>query len=134
MKDILIEDNVIAPDTGAGIDIYSHEPGDLGGFAFDMVLDRTEQLGLAGRVNIAHGKIVTEDGARFVSERRNDLKPGSRADLVLINTENPMDALVRRVPAPRRSLVDVTLQQMTYPSSLGTERGKPTIHQQATPV
>lgn len=183
----------IAADTGCGIDIHLHEPAELGAFAFDLVLDRVERLGIApGRVNIAHGfaivdvdpvrrrdllarmaslgvtmttvapvrmrqlplqefdeagvrfgfgtdgirdlwspygdgdllgiawqyaraggvvrdedltrvvELATRDGARFVTDEAHDLVAGARADVVLLDAENPMDALVRRVP---RSLV-----------------------------
>lgn len=47
-------------------------------------------------------EIATRDGAAFVTEETHDLAPGARADIVLVDAENPMDALVRRVP---RSLV-----------------------------
>jgi cytosine/adenosine deaminase-related metal-dependent hydrolase len=43
-------------------------------------------------------EIATRDGAAFVTDERHDLAPGARADVVLLDAENPMDALVRRVP------------------------------------
>lgn len=43
-------------------------------------------------------RIATVEGARFVSDTPNDLSVGSRADIVTVQAENPMDALVRRVP------------------------------------
>ncbi|WP_420364844.1 amidohydrolase family protein [Curtobacterium sp. L3-7] len=47
-------------------------------------------------------ELATRDGARFVTDEEHDLVAGARADVVLVDAENPMDALVRRVP---RSLV-----------------------------
>ncbi|WIB76189.1 amidohydrolase family protein [Curtobacterium sp. MCPF17_002] len=47
-------------------------------------------------------QLATRDGARFVTDEEHDLVTGARADVVLLDAENPMDALVRRVP---RSLV-----------------------------
>ena len=47
-------------------------------------------------------QIASRDGARFVTDEEHDLVAGARADVVLVDAENPMDALVRRVP---RSLV-----------------------------
>jgi cytosine/adenosine deaminase-related metal-dependent hydrolase len=47
-------------------------------------------------------EIASRDGARFVTDEEHDLVAGARADVVLVDAENPMDALVRRVP---RSLV-----------------------------
>lgn len=178
----------VADDTGAGIDIHLHDPSELGAFQFDLILDRTEALGLAGRVNIAHGfalaqveesrrrdllqrmaaldvtmttvaplrlpqlplheldaagvrfgfgtdgirdlwspygtgdllgiawqyarssslvrdedlrrvvELATTDGGPFAGSGRVTLTPGDRADLVLLDAENPMDALVRTPP------------------------------------
>jgi cytosine deaminase len=178
----------VAADTGAGVDIHLHDPAELGAFQFDLILDRTEALGLAGRVNIAHGfalaqvdsgrrrdllqrmaaldvtmttvaplrlpqlplheldaagvrfgfgtdgirdlwspygtgdllgiawqyarssslvrdedlsrvvELATTSGASFAGAGRHTLAPGSRADLVLLDAENPMDALVRTPP------------------------------------
>lgn len=182
----------IAADHGAGIDLHLHDPAELGAFQFDLILDRTERLGLAGKVNIAHGfalaqvdaprradllarmaaldvtlttvaplrlpqlplteldaagvrfafgtdgirdlwspygtgdllgialqyahasgivqdadlhrivELSTRSAGAFVELDNNDLLPGARADIVLIDAENPMDALVR---TPPRALV-----------------------------
>ncbi|NHT19586.1 amidohydrolase family protein [Cellulomonas sp. IC4_254] len=179
----------IAAEHGCGLDIHLHEPGDLGAFEIDLILDRVERDGIApGKVNVAHGfavvdvdparrrdlldrmgalgvtmttvapvrmrqlplaemdaagvrfgfgtdgirdlwspygdgdllgiawqyaraggvvrdedlrrvvEIATRDGAAFVTDEAHDLVPGARADVVLLDAENPMDALVRRVP------------------------------------
>jgi len=47
-------------------------------------------------------ELATRDGAPFVTDEEHDLVAGARADVVLVDAENPMDAIVRRVP---RSLV-----------------------------
>ena len=59
----------LADETGAGIDIHLHDPAELGAFQFDLILDRTEALGLVGKVNIAHGFALAQVGAA----RRRDL-------------------------------------------------------------
>ncbi|WP_235856947.1 amidohydrolase family protein [Occultella glacieicola] len=43
-------------------------------------------------------RIATSDAARFVGRDVHDLVPGARADLILLDAENPMDALVRTPP------------------------------------
>lgn len=43
-------------------------------------------------------EIATTDAARFAGLGVHDLVPGARADLVLLDAENPMDALVRTPP------------------------------------
>ena len=47
-------------------------------------------------------RILTSGAAAFVGRDVHDLVPGARADIVLLDAENPMDALVR---VPRRELV-----------------------------
>jgi cytosine/adenosine deaminase-related metal-dependent hydrolase len=37
------------------VDIHLHEAGELGGFAMELVAERTKALGMAGRVVISHG-------------------------------------------------------------------------------
>ncbi|MFN3292659.1 MAG: amidohydrolase family protein [Gemmobacter sp.] len=39
---------------GKGIDIHLHEPGDLGAFSLDLILERTRALGMQGRVAVSH--------------------------------------------------------------------------------
>ncbi|MDL9981232.1 amidohydrolase family protein [Microbacterium sp. ASV49] len=183
----------IAAEYGTGVDIHLHDPAELGAFQFDLILDRTESLGLApGAVNIAHGfaiaevdasrrhdllarmgglgvtmttvaplrlpqlplheldaagvrfafgtdgirdlwspygtgdllgiawqfarassqvrdedllrvvQLATRDGGAFAGLPQHDITVGSRADIVLMDAENPMDALVR---TPARQLV-----------------------------
>lgn len=47
-------------------------------------------------------RILTSGAAAFVGRDVHDLVPGARADIVLLDAENPMDALIR---VPRRELV-----------------------------
>lgn len=47
-------------------------------------------------------ELATRSAARFVGRSTHDLVPGSRADIVLLDAENPMDAVVR---TPPRALV-----------------------------
>ncbi len=37
------------------IDIHLHEPGEMGAFSLDLILERTAALGLHGQVTISHG-------------------------------------------------------------------------------
>jgi cytosine deaminase len=39
---------------GKPVDIHLHEPGDLGAFSMDLILDRTQALGMQGKVTISH--------------------------------------------------------------------------------
>lgn len=44
----------IAERHGVEVDIHLHEPGSLGAFAVELIVERTEALGLQGRVTISH--------------------------------------------------------------------------------
>lgn len=47
-------------------------------------------------------ELATSSAGRFAGLGTNDLAVGDRADIVLVDAENPMDALVR---TPQRELV-----------------------------
>jgi cytosine deaminase len=40
---------------GKPIDIHLHEPGEMGAFSLDLILERTAALGMQGKVVISHG-------------------------------------------------------------------------------
>ncbi len=44
----------IAERHGVGVDIHLHEPGTLGGFAIELIADRTRALGLQAKVTVSH--------------------------------------------------------------------------------
>lgn len=39
---------------GAGVDIHLHEPGEMGAFSLELIIERTRALGMAGRVVVSH--------------------------------------------------------------------------------
>ena len=39
---------------GRGVDIHLHEPGEMGAFSMELIVERTRALGMAGRVVISH--------------------------------------------------------------------------------
>ena len=40
---------------GKPVDIHLHEPGEMGAFSLDLILERTAALGMKGKVTISHG-------------------------------------------------------------------------------
>jgi cytosine/creatinine deaminase len=50
----------IAVRRGVGIDIHLHDGGQLGGFQYELIIERTRQAGLAGKVNVSHGFALGE--------------------------------------------------------------------------
>ena len=59
----------IAERHGVGIDIHLHDAAELGAFQLELIVERTQALGLEGRVNIAHGFAI----AQLPDARRRDL-------------------------------------------------------------
>jgi len=39
---------------GRPVDIHLHEPGEMGAFSMDLIIERTRALGMAGKVTISH--------------------------------------------------------------------------------
>jgi cytosine deaminase len=39
---------------GRGVDIHLHEPGEMGLFSMELIIERTKALGMAGRVIVSH--------------------------------------------------------------------------------
>jgi cytosine/adenosine deaminase-related metal-dependent hydrolase len=44
----------LAEKYGRGIDIHLHEPGEMGAFSMELIIERTRALGMAGKVIISH--------------------------------------------------------------------------------
>jgi cytosine deaminase len=68
------------------VDIHLHEPGAMGAFSLDLILQRTEALGMQGRVAISHGFCLGD-----VSEREREalLARMARLGVVLITSAPP---------------------------------------------
>jgi cytosine/adenosine deaminase-related metal-dependent hydrolase len=39
---------------GKALDIHLHEPGEMGAFSFDLIMERTRALGMQGKVTVSH--------------------------------------------------------------------------------
>jgi cytosine/adenosine deaminase-related metal-dependent hydrolase len=44
----------LAEKFGRGVDIHLHEPGEMGAFSMDLIIERTRALGMQGRVVVSH--------------------------------------------------------------------------------
>lgn len=56
----------LADKHGKDVDIHLHEGGPLGVFELDLICDRTEKLGLAGRVTVSHAYCLGQIGPEAV--------------------------------------------------------------------
>jgi cytosine deaminase len=76
----------IAARHGKPLDIHLHEPGAMGAFSLGLILDRTEALGLQGRVAISHGFCL---GDLPLSECNSLLTRMAALGVVLITSAPP---------------------------------------------
>jgi cytosine deaminase len=68
------------------VDIHLHEPGAMGAFSLDLILQRTEALGMQGKVAISHGFCLGDVSER---ERETLLARMARLGVVLITSAPP---------------------------------------------
>ncbi|WP_279367113.1 amidohydrolase family protein [Microbacterium testaceum] len=76
----------LSADTGVDLDIHLHDAAELGAFQIELLIERTQRLGLGGRVNIAHGFAV----AQLDPARRRDLLAAMGAAGVSMTTVAPL--------------------------------------------
>lgn len=79
---------------GKPLDIHLHEPGELGAFALELVIERTRALGMQGRVVISHGFCLGE-----VARADALLEAMAGAGIAIATTAPPS----RPVPLVRRA-------------------------------
>ena len=58
----------LAQKTGKPVDIHLHEPGELGGFSMELIIERTRALGMAGKVVISHAFCLGMPDAAYVAQ------------------------------------------------------------------
>ena len=68
---------------GRPIDIHLHEPGEMGAFSLDLILERTQALGMQGRVVVSHGFCL---GAIPDRDRDGLLARMARLDVAIATT------------------------------------------------
>ncbi|TQF76469.1 amidohydrolase family protein [Elioraea sp. Yellowstone] len=54
----------LAQKHGRGVDIHLHEPGEMGAFSLDLILERTAALGMRNAVVVSHGFCLGQIGER----------------------------------------------------------------------
>lgn len=58
----------LAQKSGKGVDIHLHEPGELGGFSMELIIERTRALGMQGQVVISHAFCLGMPEAGYVAQ------------------------------------------------------------------
>ncbi|NUT35976.1 MAG: amidohydrolase family protein [Hamadaea sp.] len=86
----------IAERRGVGLDIHVHDGGELGGFQYELIIDRTLRTGLQGKVTISHGFALGE----LPAQRHDELLPRLAEAGISWTTIAP----VRSAPLPWRAM------------------------------
>ncbi|WP_137125575.1 amidohydrolase family protein [Roseomonas sp. HF4] len=93
----------LAEKHGKPVDIHLHEPGTMGAFSLDLILDRTRALGMEGRVVVSHAFCLGD-----IPERDRDALLARMAALgVAIATTAPASRPVPLVAACRAAGVTI---------------------------
>lgn len=72
------------------LDIHLHEPGAMGAFSLDLILQRTEALGMQGKVAISHGFCLGDVGAGLTERERDTLLARmAKLGVVLVTSAPP---------------------------------------------
>ncbi|MBL8700988.1 MAG: amidohydrolase family protein [Alphaproteobacteria bacterium] len=58
----------LAQKSGKGVDIHLHEPGELGGFSMELIIERTRALGMQGKVVVSHAFCLGMPEAGYVAQ------------------------------------------------------------------
>lgn len=88
----------LAQKHGRPVDVHLHEPGEMGAFSLDLILERTDALGMAGRVVVSHGFCLGMIGER---ERDLLLDRMARLDVAIATTAPPSRPVPLAVPCRR---------------------------------
>lgn len=83
----------LAEKHGAAVDIHLHETGELGGFDTDEILNRTEALGMQGKVTISHAFAL---GSLPEARTRTLIERIAKLDVAIATTGSP-NAMVPRL-------------------------------------
>lgn len=88
----------LAQKHGKPVDIHLHEPGEMGAFSLDLILERAEALGMAGQVVISHGFCLG-----MIDERARDalLARMAKLDMAIATTAPASRAVPLVVPCRR---------------------------------
>lgn len=80
---------------GAPVDIHLHEPGEMGAFSMELIIERTRALGMAGRVVVSHAFCLGSPDAGLVDPLLAAL---AEAGIAIMTTGSPS----RPVPPVKR--------------------------------
>jgi cytosine/creatinine deaminase len=68
---------------GRALDIHLHEPGEMGAFSFDLIIERTRALGMQGKVTVSHAFCLGSPDRDLVDPLFDEI---ARLDIAIMTT------------------------------------------------
>ena len=84
---------------GRGVDIHLHEPGEMGAFSMELIIERSRALGMAGRVVVSHAFCLGMADAAVVDPLIDALAEAGIAVMTTAPAARPAPPLKRLVQA-----------------------------------
>ena len=103
--------------TASRVDIHLHEPGEIGAFSMELIIERTRALGMQGRVVISHAFCLGHPDPALVDPLIAAL---AEAGIAIMSTGSPS----RPVPPVKQLLRPASCVRRLgrHPRHLGTVR------------
>jgi cytosine/adenosine deaminase-related metal-dependent hydrolase len=89
----------LADKFGRGVDIHLHEPGEMGAFSMQLIIERTIALGMQGKVMISHAFCLGMSDATVVDPLIAALAAARVAIMTTASASRPVPPLKRLVQA-----------------------------------
>jgi cytosine/adenosine deaminase-related metal-dependent hydrolase len=89
----------LAEKFGRGVDIHLHEPGEMGLFSTELIIERTRALGMAGRVIISHAFCLGMPDATVTDPVIEALAEASIAIMTTAPASRPVPSVLRLIKA-----------------------------------
>ena len=89
----------LADKFGRGVDIHLHEPGEMGAFSMELIIDRTVALGMQGKVIISHAFCLGMPDAAVVDPLIAALAKAGIAIMTTASASRPVPPLKRLLQA-----------------------------------
>jgi cytosine/creatinine deaminase len=89
----------LADKFGRGVDIHLHEPGEMGAFSMELIIERTIALGMQGKVVVSHAFCLGMPDATVVDPLIAALAEARIAVMTTASASRPVPPLKRLVQA-----------------------------------
>jgi cytosine/adenosine deaminase-related metal-dependent hydrolase len=84
---------------GCNVDIHLHEPGEMGAFSMELIIERTRALGMAGRVIVSHAFCLGMPDASLVDPLVAAIAEAGIAIMTTASASRPVPAVKQLIRA-----------------------------------